>query len=300
MNPPSESGSAGQRRFLSAGLVLLLCFGVPVYQLVRFALHSEMYSYVVLIPFISIYLVRLNHNRLAPAGAPLPRVLPATLLLAGLGFLTWYLLSVFSPEPPARQNALTLAMLSLTLLLAGFACLFLGRNVVRAHVFPLGFLAFMAPFPLFVEKSLQGFLQIWSAVIADGMFRIAGTPTFRDVTLFRLPGISLEVAPECSGIHSTIALFITSLVAGQVLLRTTWKRVVLALIVVPIALLRNGFRVFTIGELCVHVSPDMIDSWIHRHGGPFFFVLSLIPFSVILYFLQKFDRAVETRPKPLS
>src|SRR5262249_56535760 len=32
--------------------------------------------------------------------------------------------------------------------------------------------------------------------------------------VFDLPGFSLEVAPECSGIHSTLVLFITSLLAG--------------------------------------------------------------------------------------
>jgi exosortase/archaeosortase family protein len=108
--------------------------------------------------------------------------------------------------------------------------------------------------------------------------------------LFRLPGISLEVAPECSGIHSTLVLFITSLLAGQLLLRRTWKRTVLWLAVIPLALLRNGFRVFVISELCVHVSPQMIDSPIHHHGGPVFFVLSLAPFFLLLYFLRKGER----------
>jgi exosortase/archaeosortase family protein len=60
--------------------------------------------------------------------------------------------------------------------------------------------------------------------------------------------------------------------------------------VFPLALLRNGFRVFTIGELCVHIGPDMINSPIHRRGGPLFFVLSLIPFFLLLLLLLKYDR----------
>ena len=66
--------------------------------------------------------------------------------------------------------------------------------------------------------------------------------------------------------------------------------IILAAAVIPLALLRNGFRVFVIGELCVRVSPDMIDSWVHKQGGPFFFALSLIPFSILLYFLYRADR----------
>ena len=60
--------------------------------------------------------------------------------------------------------------------------------------------------------------------------------------------------------------------------------------VLPLALLRNGFRVFTIGELCVHYGMRMIDSPIHRKGGPVFFVLSLVPFFLLLVWLRRGDR----------
>jgi exosortase/archaeosortase family protein len=108
--------------------------------------------------------------------------------------------------------------------------------------------------------------------------------------VFRLPGMSLRVAPECSGIHSTLVLFITSLLAGQVILRQPWRRAVLCLAVLPLALLRNGFRVFVLGQLCIHFGPQMIDSPIHHHGGPLFFVLSLAPFFLLLYFFRKTER----------
>jgi exosortase/archaeosortase family protein len=59
---------------------------------------------------------------------------------------------------------------------------------------------------------------------------------------------------------------------------------------IPLGLLRNGFRVFTIGELCVHLGPQMIDSPIHHRGGPIFFALSLIPLFILLVVLQKYER----------
>jgi exosortase/archaeosortase family protein len=61
----------------------------------------------------------------------------------------------------------------------------------------------------------------------------------------------------------------------------------LVIVVVPLAILRNGFRIFVVGELCVRISHDMINSPIHRHGGPIFFVLSLIPFFALLLLLRK-------------
>jgi exosortase/archaeosortase family protein len=65
---------------------------------------------------------------------------------------------------------------------------------------------------------------------------------------------------------------------------------VLSVAVIPIALLRNGLRVFVIGQLCVRIGPEMIDSPIHRHGGPVFFALSLIPFFLLLLWLVHLER----------
>jgi exosortase/archaeosortase family protein len=130
------------------------------------------------------------------------------------------------------------------------------------------------------------------------MLTMAGTPFIRDGLIFHLSDISIRVAPECSGIHSTYILLITSLLAGYLFLDASWKRAVLALFVLPLALLRNGFRVFTISELCVHVGPQMIDSPIHHKGGPIFFALSLIPFFILLVLLQRYGRINKKAPSP--
>jgi len=53
---------------------------------------------------------------------------------------------------------------------------------------------------------------------------------------------------------------------------------------------RNGFRILVIGLLCVHVGPHMIDSVIHRRGGPLFFVLSLGPLFLFLVWLRRQER----------
>jgi exosortase/archaeosortase family protein len=108
--------------------------------------------------------------------------------------------------------------------------------------------------------------------------------------LFHLPGIVIEVAKECSGIHSSLVLFVTSLLAGHLFLRSPWKKATLALAVVPLGIARNGIRIFTISWLCVHVDPAMIDSPIHHRGGPIFFVLSLVPFLAFLFILRRLER----------
>ena len=288
------------RRFFITSTLLLMGFSPLLYQLVRFASGSELYSYLILIPFVSGYLVWLRRPLPTPFGQPLSPAWALGFAFAGGGMLASYGLSLTSGSPPLQQDGLALAMYSLVLLFTGICCWSLDRAILRPLAFPLGFLVFLAPLPLNVETSLETFLQHGSSVVAHAFFQIIGTPVFRNGTSFQLPGFSLQVAPECSGIHSTFALFITSLVAGQVLLTANRSRAILALAVLPIALLRNGLRVTVIGELCVHIGPEMIDSYIHRHGGPIFFMLSLMPFSLLLFLLVKTDRprAQPGRPTP--
>ena len=275
---------------------LLLCFSLPLYRLVRFAIQSELYSYIILIPFISGYLVWLRRRSLPPCSSPDRRaaVIPLTI---GVALLASYWAAALARTELGREDSLVLTTLSFLMFFGAACSLFLGKPTLRALAFPLGFLVFMVPIPMLLRTWMETFLQHGSAAVAFGLFKLAGTPVFSRGLSFQLPGFSMKVAPQCSGIHSSMALFITSLLAGYFFLRPRWKRATLALAVIPLALLRNGFRVFTIGQLCVHIGPEMINSYIHRHGGPIFFVLSLVPFFLLLFFLMKSDRLLR-QPAP--
>ena len=138
--------------------------------------------------------------------------------------------------------------------------------------------------------NIDTFFQYTSAATAEAFYQVAREPVLRDGLSLQLSGFGLRVAPECSGIHSTLVLFMTSFLADYCSWPSLWTRAVLVLAVIPLAILRNGFRVFAVGlSCCVHVSPEMIRSPIHHHGGPILFALSLIPFFLLLFFLRKRD-----------
>ena len=277
--------------------MLGLGFAVLLWRLFAFATADELFSYIPLMPLVSVYVAWTEKTELPRPSSPAQ--LPAAFFfLAGAAALTGWFALARAIVPPAVENSLALGTLAWLLWLAGAGCWFLGGATMRALAFPCCLLLFMLPFPAFLRAAIETALQQGSAKVADWMFVLSGTPVWCDGTAFRLPGIRLEVAPECSGIHSTWVLLITSLVAGRVILRRPWKRAVLCLVVLPLALLRNGFRVFVIGELCIHVSPRMIDSPIHHQGGPLFFLLSLVPFFLLLYFLRKSEGAAGSATKP--
>ncbi|MDB6021255.1 MAG: exosortase VPDSG-CTERM-specific [Pedosphaera sp.] len=274
------------KSFLVATAFLVVCFCLPLYHLAVFAWGSELDSYILLVPFIAGYLIHMKREDLPADSAPW-RGTGMVIAAAGMAVLAGHLMAVHSGSQFATEDDLTLAALALLLSILGAAFMFLGRETMRACAFPLAMLVFIVPMPVFLREGIETFLQYGSAYAADGMFRLSGMPFFRDDLIFNLPVLPIRVAPECSGIHSTLILFLTSLIAGYLFLRSPRSRTILALAVLPLALLRNGFRIFTIGQLCVHFGPQMIDSPIHHKGGPIFFALSLMPFFALLTFLYR-------------
>ena len=133
------------------------------------------------------------------------------------------------------------------------------------------------------------------------MFSLTGLPNVRSGNFFRLPTITIEVAEECSGIRSSWILFITSLVAAEMFLRSSWRRLILVALIIPLGVLRNGFRILVISWLCVEVGPHMIHSFIHHRGGPIFFALSLGPLFLLLWLLRRGElRKMDGQSPPSS
>ena len=273
-------------------IAIVLVFSLPLFDLAKFAAASDLYSYILLIPLASGYLIWLKWKALPQSSGP-ARKTAVAFGAGGLAVLAGYALIRHSTFKLAEADYLLFMMSAFLLFLTGGCWWFLGREVVRALAFPIGFLVFMVPMPTVLLDGITSGLQLGSAWAAHMFFSLVGATFLRDGLIFHLPGINVAVAPECSGIHSSLVLLISSSIASYLFLRSPWKRAVFVLAVIPLALLRNGFRVFVIGELCTHIGPEMVDSPIHHQGGPLFFALSLIPFFLLLYFLRRSERSVK-------
>ena len=262
-----------------------LAFVQPLSQLVALAGDNELHSHIPLVPVVTAYLLWIQRGTLPAAG----RTSPSGALALGsvsVAALAWGLTSsVLSATD--RLSVMTLAYVAAT---AAGGFLFLGARWMAAAAFPIAFLLFMVPLPDAAVDWLERASVQASADVSAWLFRATGTPMLRDGTIFALPTIVLEVARECSGIRSSWVLFITSLVASHMFLKSTWRRLVLVAFVIPLAIVRNAVRILVIGLLCVHVGPHMIDSFVHHRGGPIFFVLSLVPMFLLLNWLRHRDR----------
>jgi exosortase C (VPDSG-CTERM-specific) len=262
--------------------LLALAFIQPFTRLMLYAAHSDLNSHILLVPFIVGYLLYTQRVRMPAACRS---SIAGTVTAGGIGFAALAAEMVWCQRLSINDD-LSLAALAFVCFAAAGGFLFLGARWMAARAFPVAFLIFMVPLPDAAVDWLENASMLASAEAAALFFNVSGTPVLRQGTVFELPGIVLQVARECSGIHSSWVLFITGLLASHLFLRTMWRRVVLVAFVIPLGILRNGFRVFVIGQLCVHVGSDMIDSKIHRQGGPLFFALSLVPLLLLLLWLR--------------
>lgn len=107
--------------------------------------------------------------------------------------------------------------------------------------------------------------------------------------LFSLPGLNIEVAEQCSGIRSTIALLISVAMASHLFFRSNWSKFCLIALTIPIAIFKNAVRITTLSWLSVYVSHDILNGPLHRMGGlPFTLVAIaiLVPLSLLLRWLE--------------
>lgn len=289
------------RWFVIVVAVITAAFSWPLRDLAIHATREEIHSHILLIPLIVLYLIHIEWHRLPPPEEYRGSALWATIpLLAGIGALALATSTqrMANTSNLSHNDFLALTTLSYICLVWGSGFLLAGRRWMKSAAFPIGFLLFLIPLPdAFVVKA-EDALVLGSAEATHWLFQLSGTPVFREGTIFKLPGIVLEVARECSGIRSTWVLVITSLLASYLFLRNPLHRGLLVAFVIPLGVLRNGFRILVIGLLCVHMGPDMIDSIIHKRGGPLFFALSLTPLFGLAWWLRRRETKEQSEQVP--
>jgi exosortase C (VPDSG-CTERM-specific) len=291
------------KTLIVAGILLLALFGRDLVHLFQSSWGDELESYIPLIPFISAYFVWKEWKNLSPARNGGVGI---SVGIAALGVIAFFLSTSAGGQGwlPDGEDRFCLRILSMVCFVDALGIYLLGVDNIRKLVFSMGFLLFMIPLPGAFKAFLMTFLQHTSADVAYLFLKMTGTPIFRDGLVFQLPRIKLLVAPECSGIHSSLVLFITSFVAGQMLIHKTWRKVVLVALVIPLGIVRNGFRILVLGWVSSNIDPNFINSPLHHRGGPVFFVISLIPFFLLLYYFRRAERpavaAVNAGTKPAS
>lgn len=277
------SGRSEHLPALGIWLLSLVLLRQPLSSLASLSFHDERSSHILLIPFISAFLIFLQRERVFRAAQYCPLAgVPFILIAAMLGY------NLRAPFPQLNNTDHLSLITSLTVLLwiAAFILCY-GTSSFRAAVFPMLFLLLMIPIPVVLAENTVSIMQKGSAATSYGLFRLIGVPCIRHGFRFSLPGVTIEVAEQCSGIHSGLSLFIAGLLLQHVLLQGVWKKAFFALCIVPIAILKNAVRIVTIAWLGIHVNPEFFHGQLHRQGGLPFSILGIILLGLLLWLLRR-------------
>ena len=260
-------------RWLTFGVwvsLSLLLFAKPAYGLFQLATQDETASHILLIPFITAWLLYTERKPLqSPEGFS---IWPAVLFLAPSLLLAVVSINCETCAPKTRLSGYALSLVFLVI--AGYIFAF-GSATAKSSWFALAFLLFTVPIPeIFLGKIIYG-LQAGSAAIAEFFFNLSGAPVLREGFVFRLPRISIEVAQECSGIRSSLALLILALLVAHFSFRPFWKKLAFVAAGLCMMLIKNGIRIASLTLLANYVNPAFLSGSLHRQGGVVFFLIGL-------------------------
>lgn len=268
------------------GVALLMAYS-PLRELLRSTTQSEYYSHIILIPVVSIFFFYLNRKEIfsnskysyGPGGA-----------LFAIGIALYFLgMSQRGEWSPNDYTAIN--TFSVLIFWTGAFIFCFGIEAFRTAMFPILFLIFMIPIPEVLMYEIIYFLQVGSTEFAHLLFLVTGIPFAREGFVFHLPGMSVEVAHQCSGIRSSLGLLITGILAGYLFLKAGWRRVILALFVFPITVFKNSIRIVTLSALGVYVGERFItQSFLHRSGGFIFYIPALLLLGVVLWWLRRSEQ----------
>jgi exosortase len=259
----------------------------PLVHTLALAMKDERYTHILLILPVSAALIvqqwRENLRNVRPSAAG-----------AGLLLFSFFLLGLARWGGLGLDTDLTIAvsMTGLVLWWIGSFLVCFGVQSFRTLAFPFIFLFWMVPLPQSFLARIIEWLQHGSAIAAQLLFSAAGMPATRDGILLFLPGLTLEVAPECSSIRSSMMLIVTTMLLAQMLLRSPWRKAFVMAIAVPLCLAKNGLRIFVLGMLATQVDPTFMTGRFHHHGGVVFFALALAAIFMLLWILRRGEPAM--------
>ncbi|HUL30586.1 MAG TPA: exosortase A [Thermodesulfobacteriota bacterium] len=239
-------------------------------------IHLPDFSHGFLIPMVSFYFLyerRKPLSVLSPSGtwAGLPLLVFGVVLLLLGNLATEYFTMRFS----------------ILVVLGGVLLTLLGKEFLKALLFPLAFLIFMIPIPSVLLDRVTFPMQLFASKVAGGFLYFIDIPALREGNIILLANTSLEVAEACSGIRSLISLLALSVVFAYLSQKTVLKRVLLVLSTFPIAILSNAARVTGTGILAHHYGDRVAQGFFHGFSGWILFVVAFVCLFVFGAVLSK-------------
>ena len=183
----------------------------------------------------------------------------SALAVAGLALLL-FIVGELSAIFLLIHYSFILVMLALSLSVVGWAG-------TRLTFTPIALLVFAVPIPYFLEAAITSKLQLISSKLGVEIIRLCKIPVFREGNLIDLGVYKLEVVEACSGLTYLYPLLGFGAICAYLYHTTAWKRAVIVVSTIPIAILLNSFRIGMIGFLVKYFGNEQAEGFLHDFEG---------------------------------
>ncbi|MBF0235368.1 MAG: VPLPA-CTERM-specific exosortase XrtD [Desulfamplus sp.] len=259
----------------------IAAYRVPISSLVNTWMTNDDYSYGILIPFISFYLIweKREQLRKVPVKTFWP-VLPLLFL-----FVLVSLYGVLGSSGHVARPALPV-------LIFLFAMFCFGIAMTRQILLPLIFFVFMIPLPTILDRTIGVFLKSLSSELGGQMLRLLGYSVHVSGNIIDLGVTQLQVVDACSGLRFLFPLIALGIIYAYYFEKTLWKRILLVLSTIPIAIFSNVLRIAITGVLTYKFGTEMAEGFFHDFEGWVIFMAAfffLFIFSLLLRLFPSFS-----------
>ena len=265
----------------SLRIKLFILFGLwvgiflPVYtSLIHTWLNHGDNSHGILVPLVSLYIIWQKRERLRSVKISSTNW-GALILVISTGL---YLLSFAGGIDVISRCMIVSSLIGLVLFT-------LGKEFFTILAFPLLFLIFMVPVPVTIQGIFAFPLQLFATKVSTFFLQAFSVPAYREGNMLHFAQTHLEVAEACSGIRSIMSFGMLSFIFAYMMDRIWWKRIVLVLSTIPLALLANIVRVTGTGTLAHFYGDKVARGFLHEFSGfavfGFGFVLLLGEFLLL-------------------
>ena len=181
--------------------------------------------------------------------------------------------------------------------IAGLIVYFLGWPMLRAVSFPMGFLLLMIPLPVLVYNEIVFPLQSLASSFATRVLETVNLfPVLKEGNVLVLPNNRIEVVEACSGIRSLMSLITLAVAYGYFVERNRYLRIALVLLVLPLAVVSNGFRVVGKAVLTYYWGPKAAEGFLHSFSGWVIFIVATCLLLVLHKLISALGRSGSAKP----
>jgi exosortase len=291
-------------RVLAISSALIFAYATVLAKLGHDWWTDENYSHGLLIPFVIVYILWSQRNRLAR------QPIRPSLLWGGAAVV----LALTALWVGTAGAELYTQRISLILILSGTVVYFWGFRLLRLTLVPLLLLLLAIPIPAIVFNKVAFPLQLFAsrcAVWSMGLFDI---PVLRQGNVIELMPLGaretkkLEVVEACSGIRSLMTLVTLAVIfayftyprdegpgdgsrrsgLGGVKIYGFWRSLIIVLSAVPIAIFTNALRVSGTGVLAHYYGTRVADGFFHSFSGWVIYILAFLMLFAVGWLLDRF------------